>query len=84
MNGLKLLFGGKFTVLFVPENMTLSVNAWKKSFCFGKMCQTFRLKSPLVIFIFFFTVDVYSPEFFRLFIIQYGTNKDDMFKNPEI
>ena len=52
--------------------------------CFSKMWQTFRLKSPLVIFIFFFTVDVYSPEFFRLLIIQYGTNKDYMFKNPEI
>ena len=77
------VIGGKFTVLFVPKNMTLSGNAGKKYFCFGKMWHTFSLKSPLVISI-FLTVDVYSPKCFQLFITQYGTNKDDMLKNPEI
>ena len=61
--------------------MTLSGNAGKKYFCFGKMWHTFSLQSPLVISI-FLTVDVYSPKCFQLFITQYGTNKDD--KNPEI
>ena len=68
----ELLFGGKFTVLFVPKNMTLSVNAGKRYFCFGKMWHTFSHKSPLVISI-FLTVDVYSPKCFQLFITQYGT-----------
>lgn len=54
----------------------------KNLFALAKCAKLFVLN--LLLFIFFFTVDVYSPEFFRLFIIQYGTNKDDMFKNPEI
>ena len=38
----------------------------------------------LCLSLFLFTVDVYPPEFFQLFITQYSTNKDNLLKNPEI
>lgn len=56
----------------------------KSLFALAKYAKLFVLNLLWLSLFFFFTVDVYSPEFFRLFIIQYGTNKDDMFKNPEI
>ena len=46
----------------------------KNLFALAKCAKLFVLNLLWLSLFFFFTV----------FIIQYGTNKDDMFKNPEI